>query len=150
MELCSMEESCTESPQQQLSQIETEIVMPLPPPPPPMTTTMFRLWWWWSSQWPQVRYQSCLVWGFREVEPWGASLLLDWKRFGLCLGLGEAEDASLKQQVNGRLINQVLETQFLDGRHVEKTPNQTSSEHWNQVFESRFISPKSSILNSIC
>ena len=65
----------------------------------------------------------------------------------------EAEDAGLKHFtyfVRGWLINRVLETRFPGGRHVENMSNQTWLEHWNQVFETRFISPKSSLLNSRC
>ena len=39
----------------------------------------------------------------------------------------------------GRLVNRVLETRFPSGRHVEKTPHWTWSDHGNWVFETLFI-----------
>ena len=52
--------------------------------------------------------------------------------------------------LKGRLINWVLETWFPSGRHIKKTPHQTWSDHENRVSKTQFISPKSSLLNSIC
>ena len=47
-----------------------------------------------------------------------------------------------------RLINRVLKTRFSSGRHVATMPHQTWSDHENRVFETLFIGPKSSLLNS--
>ena len=47
-------------------------------------------------------------------------------------------------------ITRVLETRFPGGHHVEKCQIRTWSEQGNRVFETRFISPKSSFLNSRC
>ena len=37
------------------------------------------------------------------------------------------------------LINRVLDSRFLGGRHMEKMPHQTWSDHENRVIETRFI-----------
>ena len=48
------------------------------------------------------------------------------------------------------VINRVLETRFPGRRHVEKILHQTWSTHENRVFKTRFIGPKSSLLDSRC
>ena len=48
------------------------------------------------------------------------------------------------------LVNRVSKTWFSSGRHVEKMPHHTWLEHWNRVSKTRFISPKSSLLDSRC
>ena len=47
-------------------------------------------------------------------------------------------------------INRVFKTRFLDGCHVEKMLHQTWSDHGNRVSKTRFIDPKSSLLDSRC
>ena len=48
------------------------------------------------------------------------------------------------------LVNQVFKNRFSSRRHVEKMPYQAWLEHWNWVSKTRFISPKSSLLDSRC
>ena len=48
------------------------------------------------------------------------------------------------------VVNRVLETQFPCRCHVEKVPHQTWTTHKNRVPKTRFIDPKSSLLNSNC
>jgi len=50
----------------------------------------------------------------------------------------------------GQDITRVFNTRVLGGRHMEKTQNQMWSEHGNRVFETWFISPRLSLLDSRC
>ena len=47
-------------------------------------------------------------------------------------------------------VNWVLETRFPGRCHVENVPHQTWTTHENRVPKTRFIDPKSSLLDSIC
>ena len=47
-------------------------------------------------------------------------------------------------------VNQVLETRFPCRCYVEKVPHQTWTTHKNRVPKTRFIDPKSSLLDSNC
>ena len=55
-----------------------------------------------------------------------------------------------KKKKKGCLINWVLETRFPNGRHMEKMPHQRWLDHENRIFETWFIGPKSSLLDSRC
>ena len=48
------------------------------------------------------------------------------------------------------LRNRVLKTRFPGGRHVKNVPTQTRSKHENRPSKTRFIDPKSSLLDSRC
>ena len=48
------------------------------------------------------------------------------------------------------IVNRVLETRFPCRCHVEKVPHQTWTTHQNRVSKTRFIDPKSSLLDSNC
>ena len=48
------------------------------------------------------------------------------------------------------VVNRVLETRFSCRCHMEKVPHQTWITHKNRVPKTRFIDPKSSLLDSNC
>ena len=108
--------------------------------------------WEWEGEWEWrevLRAERCLI---RKNPIWNQVLET---RFPGVFHVDQPPTTSLttshiNRASNCRDTNRVSKTRFPNGRHVEKTPNQTWSIHGNRASKTRFISPKSSLLDSRC